>query len=295
MPAIHHPFDRGTLIHLRLIFSVFLLPVYIFGLSETQVLSPFNTLLMFFILHLLIYPASNLYNSFWDKDKGSIGGIKNPPPASHNLYTASIILDVSGLLLAMFIHPLFSICLLPYIGASKLYSWSLTRLKKYAIAGWFTVIIFQGGYTFFLVSFFSRPIIDNSWFNLQNLMAMLISSLLIGAYYPLTQIYQHEEDAARGDHTLSYKLGITGTFLFSASVFAIAISIIVFYFNRFYTTKHLICFLSFLLPVLGYFLIWFLKCLKDPKKADYDHAMRMTTISSVCLIIAFTVLFFLNH
>ena len=38
----------------------------------------------------------------------------------------------------------------------------------------------------------------------------ILSSLLLFGSYPMTQIYQHEEDARRGDKTLSLKLGIQG-------------------------------------------------------------------------------------
>ena len=37
-----------------------------------------NAALIFVILHILVYPASNGYNSYMDRDEGSIGGLKNP-------------------------------------------------------------------------------------------------------------------------------------------------------------------------------------------------------------------------
>ncbi len=46
-----------------------------------------------------------------------------------------------------------------------------------------------------------------------------LSSLWLMAAYPMTQIYQHEEDARRGDLTLSRLLGIQGTFIFTATAF----------------------------------------------------------------------------
>lgn len=290
---IANPFDRNTIIHLRLIFSIFLLPVYIFAVSQTPDLNLFNALAIFFILHFLIYPASNLYNSYYDKDSRSIGGLRNPPPVSKNLYTASIMLDLAAILAGCVISPLFSFFLIPYIGASKLYSWNKTRLKKYAIAGWLTVIIFQGAYTFFLVSYFSSPSIH--WWNAANVLAMLISSLFIGAYYPLTQIYQHEEDSERGDITISYKLGIKGTFVFTAILFAIAIICMYLYMEQIYPIESFYLFIILLSPALLYFFYWAQLTFRNPSNADFTHAMRMTWISSVCMSIAFLYLFFTRH
>jgi 1,4-dihydroxy-2-naphthoate octaprenyltransferase len=42
--------------------------------------------------------------------------------------------------------------------------------------------------------------------------AAILSALFFAGSYPLTQIYQHEEDARRGDLTLSRVLGVAGTF-----------------------------------------------------------------------------------
>ena len=295
MPATYHPFDRNTLIHFRLIFSVFLFPVYLFGLSQTQDLNFFNTLIIFVALHFFIYPASNLYNSYWDKDIGSIGGLKHPPPVTKKLYHASIWLDVSGILLVFIVHPLLGLFLLPYICASKVYSWPVIRLKKYPVIGWLTVILFQGAYTFFLVNYFSTTDITTEWWNEKNMLAMTLSSLLIGAYYPLTQIYQHEEDSKRGDFTISYKLGIKGTFIFTIVLFSLSIVLAYYYFTLYYAFTHFLTFTFCLLPAILYFLWWFSLCVKNPQFADFKHAMRMTMISSICLILAFSILLLLNN
>ena len=53
-------------------------------------------------------------------------------------------------------------------------------------------------------------------FEKTNLLLALVSTLFLCGSYPLTQVYQHEEDARRGDRTLSLRLGIRGTFVFAA-------------------------------------------------------------------------------
>lgn len=54
-----------------------------------------------FILHVLIYPASNAYNSYFDKDEGSIGGLKNPPKVDKKLWQVANVFDVLGILLSL--------------------------------------------------------------------------------------------------------------------------------------------------------------------------------------------------
>ncbi len=288
-------FDRNTLLHLRLPFSFFLLPVFCFAVSQTTTINLFNVIIIFIVLHLFIYPGSNIYNSFMDKDTGSIGGLKNPPPVTKKLYYVSILFDSTGLLICVLINIKMLPLMLLYILISKAYSWNGVRLKKFAVGGWFVVMLFQGGYTFLLVNMSAMNCFDSSWFTANNTLCMLLSSLLIGGYYPLTQIYQHEEDALRGDKTISYKLGVIGTFIFSGLIFMLASLTSLYYFITYYSNLHFIIFMVCLIPVILYYSFWFAKTLKNKAAADYRHAMQMTFISSCCMITCFTILYFLNH
>lgn len=289
------PFDRNTLLHLRLPFSFFLMPVFFFGISQADTVEWANTTILFIALHFFIYPGSNAYNSFMDEDKGSIGGLEKPPPVTVRLYYASIVCDVLGLLLCALIGIKMIFLIMMYIGVSKAYSWKKIRLKKYSVLGWLVVILFQGGYTFMFVNMAAENIFNSSWFTFKNTEAMLLASLLIGSYYPLTQIYQHEEDSERGDYTISYRLGITGTFIFSAILFLMSVLVAFHYFLSFYTTNYFSVFILSLIPVLIYFFSWFIKTIGNKSLADYKHTMRMTLISSACLLICFTILFFMEH
>ncbi len=286
---------KNILLHLRLPFSYFLLPVFIFGIAQSKHIDIFNSVILFITLHFLIYPASNAYNSYMDKDVGSIGGLKNPPPVSKGVYLASIVLDVVGLLMSLLINIKMLLLILVYISVSKAYSWGKIRLKKYSIIGWLSVIIFQGGYTFLLVSMASENNFTLSWFNFQKIEGIVLSTMLIGAYYPLTQIYQHDEDSQRGDFTISYRLGIQGTFIFSVIMFLISFVIAYHYFNKYFDSFQFYIFGLCLTPAIIYFLYWFIKAIKNKKAADFTHTMRMTFLSSTCLLIAFMILFYLNH
>lgn len=287
-------FLKSTWLHLRIPFSFFLMPVYLFALGISPNFSEPRLIWSFIIVHLLLYPASNGYNSYFDKDEGSIGGLKNPPPVNKGLYFTSLLFDMIAIVIGFIeISALFAVMLLIYGLASKAYSHPSIRLKKFPFGGLITVAFFQGFFTFLLCY------VGINNFGLENLMnskvlipASLSSLLLVGTY-PMTQIYQHEEDRKRGDQTVSLTLGIKGTFVFVLVVFAIATVGYVFYFYAFYSLRYGITFVSFLGPVVMYFLIWFYQVVKDPANANHRNTMRLNFISALCLN-AFFIYFFLD-
>lgn len=286
-------FAVSTLLHLRIPFSFFLLPVYLFALANSPNFTEKGILWTFLIIHLLLYPASNAYNSYFDKDEKSIGGLRNPPPVNRSLYFASLFLDLVAIGLALKISFLFSAMILIYGMVSKAYSHPIVRLKKYPIGGWLTIGLFQGFFTYLMCYEGINSLGIHGFFKLQVLVPALLSSLILWGSYPMTQIYQHEEDKKHGDNTLSMLLGIKGTFIFTATAFTVAVIGFFFYFRQYFELKYAIQFLATLSPVLIYFLIWFRQTLNDPTKANYGRTMWLNLISALCLN-GFFIYFFLD-
>ncbi len=286
---------KSTWQHLRIPFSFFLLPVFLFAFSLSPDPDPTKTVLVFVILHLLLYPASNGYNSYFDKDEQSIGALKNPPPVSKELYTVALVFDVIAVILGFLINWFFVVFLLIYGLASKAYSHPFIRLKKYPVTGWAIAGFFQGFFTFMMVYVGINAILPENSLKCPVLFPAILSSMLLWGSYPMTQIYQHEEDARRGDRTISLMLGITGTFYFTAIFFTIAnAGFLIFYFTQF-GLLYALGFQIFLLPVLIYFLIWWNMVKKDLTKADFDHTMRLNMISSICMNLYFILFFLVRH
>ena len=279
--------QRSTWLHLRIPFSFFLLPVFLFALGTSPSPNSFKTIIVFFILHLFLYPASNAFNSYFDKDKESIGGLEKPPPVSKELYWVALFMDGWALLCGLLIGWQFSIMLLIYGLVSKAYSHPSIRLKKYAIVGWLAAGIFQGSFTFMMVYMAINEVAWVDLFTPAILIPAGLSTVLLWGSYPMTQVYQHQEDGRRGDHTLSIKLGILGTFYFTALVFLLANLGFVWYFKTYYSWKVALAFQLFLIPVLGYFASWLYRVHCDTSSADYRSTMRLNLISSLCLNIFF--------
>ena len=215
-------FDKSTVKHLRLPFSFFLLPVFLFALSQAETINWQTTILAFIILHLFVFPSSNGYNSFQDRDETSIGGLKYPPKVTQKLFYATLFLDIISVLCGLFISLIFSAFVLVFVLVSRAYSYRKVRLKRFAVIGFLTVFIFQGAFVYMMATAAISSFSISTFFTLNNLICMSVASFFIGSIYPLTQIYQHEADKKDGVISISYKLGYIGTFLFSSMLFTIA-------------------------------------------------------------------------
>jgi 1,4-dihydroxy-2-naphthoate polyprenyltransferase len=267
------------------------MPVFWFALSQENNIHTGNAILVFMILHLLVYPASNGYNSYMDRDTESVGGIKNPMQPTKELFYVTIVMDTVAIALSCMISLYFVIGIIAYILASRAYSYRGVRLKKYPVAGYLTVVFFQGAVTFFLVMHGCSA--DKT---LQVPAAgMLAASLLIGGFYPLTQIYQHQQDKADGVTTLSMLLGYNGTFIFTALIYLFAVSTLAYQlisnnqFNSFLIIQ------IFFIPVLAYFFWWFSKVRAEHSAANFVNTMRMNMLASVCTNAAFITLFLIEQ
>src|ERR1041385_8049057 len=112
--------------------------------------------------------------------------------------------------------------------------------------------------------------------------AMLAASLLLGGFYPLTQIYQHEADRQDGVRTLSMVLGYRGTFVFTGVVYGVAFLILNYFFFITLQFKEFYVLATCMLPVVVYFLVWAIKVWRDPAAANFANTMRMNLLASVC-------------
>jgi len=287
-------FDRNTVKHLRIPFSFFLMPVFIFALSQAEVVNWQTTIIAFIILHVLIFPASNGYNSYQDRDETSIGGLKNPPKVSENLFYVTLFMDVIGIMAAWYISVYFSLLILVFIMMSRAYSSRSIRLKRFPFIGFLTVFVFQGAFVY-MMALYAITNFSVEIFTLNNIICMGVASLFMGSVYPLTQIYQHQADKNDGVISISYKLGYIGTFVFSAVLFSIATGLLFYLFNLKNQQLGFLLFILITLPVVAKLSIWFNKVRKDTNHANFENTMSMNLLTSSCMNLYFLVLFLNNH
>jgi 1,4-dihydroxy-2-naphthoate octaprenyltransferase len=285
---------KAIIQHLRFPFSLLLMPVFIFSLYfvSASELHFEKTLLLFVILHVLIYPASNAYNSTQDRDEGSVGLIKDPLPVPPLLKKVSLGLDLLAAALSLLLHPLAALLIAVYIIFSRLYSWRKVRLKRFPMLGFLTVFFCQGGLIFFIVQIACRTHFDVLPY--QSFFKAFTASLFIGSMYPLSQIYQHEQDKRDGVITISAVLGYRNTFLFSGLQFFLASILIAYLFMSAGNWQHVAIYASMQLPVIIFFLYWFYQVMKNVSEANYKNTMLMNLISACCMNSCFAILLFIR-
>ncbi len=273
---------------MRIPFSVFLMPVYWLAISSLELNQGkiFTALSIFVILHLFLYPASNGYNSYFDRDEQSIGGVKSPPKVTKELFHLVVLFDLLAVIGSLFISYQFTAMVIVYMLVSKSYSYDKIRLKKFPILSTVVVTIFQGAFIYFVVTFgitqnytFSQKLMDN--------LLPAVSTLFLVGSYPLTQIYQHQEDSKRGDKTLSIMLGIKGTFIFSGIALAFASGIFICYCLLKSDLIALVLYLLSSAIVLVFFNRWMLQTWKNESSANFENTMQMNKISSICMSATF--------
>jgi 1,4-dihydroxy-2-naphthoate octaprenyltransferase len=156
------------------------------------------------------------------------------------------------------------------------------------------VVVFQGAFTFLM----TQVGVGASVATLlapTNLLLALVSTLFLCGSYPLTQVYQHQEDRQRGDQTLSLVLGIRGTFVFAAVGLLFGATLLGFTYWQRDELRNLLIFLVATGPVVALFGRWAFLAWSDASAASFERTMRMNQVSSLCLSAAFVLMLVLRH
>ena len=204
--------------------------------------------------------------------------------------------DTLGMFLTLLLFPgnwTLALMILTYVLVSRAYSHPSIRLKKYGILSWIIAGFFQGAWVVWLVYIGLNDFAFTSIFKAHVLIPGFLASAILWGSYPMTQIYQHEEDGKRGDVTLSMKLGVLGTFHFTAICFSMAVLAYLWYFNAYWQMKYAYHFLLSMTPVLLFFGWWYWQVRKNADQANFSNTMRLNLISATCLG-GFFLYFFLN-
>jgi 1,4-dihydroxy-2-naphthoate polyprenyltransferase len=273
---------------LRFPFSVFLLPVTLLSFFYIQPVYSYQLVLVIGIWHFLVFPASNGYNSYNDRDEGPVGGLASPPKPTQRLLWAVNIFDLAATLLSLLVNVQFAVFVFTYILASRFYSNRGIRLKQFPIIGFLIVFIFQGAWVFCanIFALSSTALFSNT----SVVSSAIASSFFIATIYPITQIYQHESDKDDGVKTLSMMLGIRGTFIFSGIMFSMANLFMYLAFNSLNMLNKFWLFNIIMLPATLFFMVWAVKSFNNRRYITFKNTMIMVVLSSLLNNIYFILL-----
>jgi len=278
----------NTIKLLRLPFSVFLLPISLFSFFFIQPELSLQLILVLGIWHFLVFPASNAYNSYHDRDEGPIGALEKPPPPTELLLKVANVMDGIAIVLSIFVNVPFMLLVITFIGVSRMYSNRQVRLKKYPVVAFLIVCLCQGTGVF-VTNVLGLSSAD-LFANVSVIYAAIACYFFIGTIYPLTQIYQHEADGKDGVKTLSLMLGIENTFVFSGVMFLVAT---MFIFLTFQANDQLINFWLFnivMLPATIYFFRWAIRSFRNRAQVNFKNTMVQLVLSSLLNNIYFVIL-----
>ncbi len=142
-------------------------------------------------------------NSAFDRDEGDVAYLRNPPPPPRRLAAFSLGLMAAGQLLAMNLPRPYQVAYAICFVLSLAYSVPPVRLKAVAGADWLINMVGFGTltpYAGWVTTGRAPDAVGGA--------VLLAFCPLFAALYPLTQLYQLEEDARRGDRTLALRLGV---------------------------------------------------------------------------------------
>jgi 4-hydroxybenzoate polyprenyltransferase len=141
-------------------------------------------------------------NSAFDQDEGDVAYLRRPPPPPPGLFRFGLGLMVLGLIVSLQLPRPYTWLYLTCLAMSVLYSVPPVRLKAVAGADWIINLLGFGALTP-LAGWASTGQLLTVW----GWFLVWGFGALFGGLYPLTQLYQFDEDARRGDRTFALLLG----------------------------------------------------------------------------------------
>ena len=174
-------------------------------------------LLALFVVVVLENGGTLAINSAFDRDVGDVGYLDAPPPVPRHLAAFSVALMSIGLALSWMLPRAFFYTVAVCLAMSLLYSVPPVRLKAVAGADWLINMVGFGTLTPYAGwAVTGRPLTAAAAWVLGGFCP------LFAALYPLTQLYQMDEDRARGDRTLALVVGVRASLVLSLAFATIA-------------------------------------------------------------------------
>lgn len=266
---------KNALLHLRLNYNFFILsaPFFLGAIFVSHVENLSIFIGAFLLIYIFLFGGANIYNSYFDKDAGPIGGLEHPPKVERWMYYTSWALQIIGLIIATTVSSRFGLVFLFSILLFWLYSSPTFRFKGKPLLSFLII----GVGTVFNTTLLGYFMAGGNRFPSQLIISAIGACFLILSMYPVSQAYQIDEDSHRGDVTFAVKYGIKGIkinylILFPLGTILLSYS---FLFEQFLAIS------SFLIGCIAYVFIWQKVKSISGKQSEYKSIMRLKYFGGV--------------
>lgn len=266
-------------LHLRLHYQLFILSgAFLLGAVLSEDLNLKWFIIQFLNVHILLFGGATAYNSFWDRDEGPVGGLQNPPAMVQWMWLASLLMQAAGLLLALpmglFFTGIYALSMLFF----WLYSSPLTRWKGHPLKSLVAIGISTGGNAVlmgYLAAGFD-PVNSSIWFAAAGVTFILLS------LYPVSQLYQQDEDIRRGDKTFAVSYGRKTVMHFFESSYLLGLLLTALGLG----IRHMMLGIAFGVAgaTIGFFVDKKVKGMMDKYEDDYQGIMQVKYRTSLAFV-----------
>jgi 1,4-dihydroxy-2-naphthoate octaprenyltransferase len=197
---------RDLLVHLRLHFQLLLAPIFLWGFFLGGGRPTADLALAFLVVHVCLYGGATAFNSAYDRDEGPVGGLEHPPPVGPALLPFSLVALLGGWAASLAVGGSFAAVYGGILILALAYSHPRARWKADPWASLATIFVGQGVLGF-LTGWTAAGAPLGAALGATGLVGAIAASAIVAGFYPLTQLFQVEEDRARGDRTLAVAWG----------------------------------------------------------------------------------------
>ena len=266
------------ILHLRLHYQFFILSGgYLLGgyLSDQMYAAQFW--IQFFNVHVLLFGGATAYNSWWDKDEGAIGGLKHPPKMEKWMHPASLLFMFTGWVWSIFTGFEYA----AVYGTSLLFFWLYStphaRWKGKPLLS-LAAIAVSTGFNSVLLGLWAA----GGVFNAAVLLSAVGASTILLSLYPVSQIFQIDEDRNRGDETFTAHYGLESTKKFFVISYLFGLSFLSF---GLYLAEGVIGPIIFILGSFSFLIIRRMINPMEGRKAEYKNVMKTKFFASLSFVL----------
>lgn len=210
------------LAHLRLHYQlVYLSPLFAWGFALGGGEFSGRACVAFLAFHVFLYGGITAYNSYYDRDEGPVGGLRKPPPVTRPLLGFSVGVQLLGLGLCLPLSTELALLYVIVMLLSVAYSHPQFRWKARPLLSLLVVAFGQGAIGYRAGWLCGATPVLPMYQSVEGLLGAAASVLLTTGFYPLSQLYQVDEDRQRGDFTFAVAYGSTASFRFALTCLAL--------------------------------------------------------------------------